>query len=119
MVQDQPAKANISLTTLAPARGSSPVSAGPGYVPAPELDGMGADMLAPGVCATVAQIDAPDADMDRLKAMGVCVGRRIEVIQRGDPMIVRVLGSRLGVSRRLAKRIVVTACIAPQCTRHP
>lgn len=92
---------------------------GAGYVAAPEMDGQAIDRLEPGVCATVQRIDAPDGDMDRLKAMGVCVGRRIEVIQRGDPMIMRVLGSRLGLSRRLANRIFVTACIAPHCAPHP
>ena len=43
----------------------------------------------------------------RLKRMGVCEGRELEVIATGDPTIVRVCGSRIGLSQELAKRIVV------------
>ena len=38
----------------------------------------------------------------RLKRLGVCERRDVEVLQVGDPMIVRVVGSRIGISRRLA-----------------
>ncbi len=66
-------------------------------------------------CGLVTRIDAADDDTDRLKAMGVCVGRKVEVVKRGDPLIVRVLGSRIGVSARLARRVVVEVCEAPEC----
>ncbi|MCX5660145.1 MAG: FeoA family protein [Planctomycetota bacterium] len=112
MSAPEPTRIPLPLSPTGPGAGS-------GYVAAPQLDGQGIDRLDPGVCATVSRIDAADADMDRLKAMGVCVGRRIEVIKRGDPMILRVLGSRLGLSHRLANRIMVSACIAPDCSHHP
>ena len=45
----------------------------------------------------------------RLKRLGICENRRIDVLQTGDPMIVRVVGSRIGVSRSLARSIQVTS----------
>ena len=45
--------------------------------------------------------------MVRLKRMGICDQSIIEVIQPGDPMVLRVVGTRLGVSRRLAESVVV------------
>ena len=45
--------------------------------------------------------------MVRLKRLGICNKRTIEVIQVGDPMVLRVIGSRLGVSRRLAESVIV------------
>ena len=35
----------------------------------------------------------------RLKRLGICEQRKLEVLQTGDPMIVRVVGTRIGVSR--------------------
>ncbi|MCC7191905.1 MAG: ferrous iron transport protein A [Phycisphaeraceae bacterium] len=74
------------------------------------------DTLHPYHCGVVIEIEAPDDDADRLKAMGVCVGRKVELIQRGDPLILRVLGSRIGLSARLARRIKVLACEAVACS---
>ncbi len=48
--------------------------------------------------------------MDRLKALGICIGRQVELVKRGDPLIVRVYGSRLGISARLANRVLVEPC---------
>lgn len=68
-----------------------------------------------GLCGIVVRIDAADEDAQRLQAMGVCVGRRVELLKAGDPLILRVLGTRLGVSARLAERVIVAGCDAPQC----
>jgi Fe2+ transport system protein FeoA len=73
------------------------------------------DDLPPAHCGFIVSIDADDQDADRLKAMGVCVGRRVESIKRGDPLILRVLGSRIGLSARLARRVTVDGCTAPEC----
>ncbi|HIE99171.1 MAG TPA: ferrous iron transport protein A [Planctomycetes bacterium] len=43
----------------------------------------------------------------RLKRMGICSGRRISVVQTGDPMILRVVGARVGLSRELAGTVIV------------
>lgn len=64
-------------------------------------------------------VEASDDDMRRLMSMGICAGRRIELIQHGDPMIIKVFGSRLGVSRRLANRVLVSVCERPSCPMGP
>lgn len=83
--------------------------------PAGPTEGVRLHQLPPKLCGQVQTIDADHEDADRLKAMGVCVGRRVEVLRRGDPLILRVLGSRIGVSSRLAKCVVVQVCEAPEC----
>ena len=73
------------------------------------------DQLARHECGLIERVDNPD-DLQRLMAMGVCAGRRVEVIQRGDPLIVRVFGSRIGLSARLAQHVHVSTCPpAPRC----
>jgi Fe2+ transport system protein FeoA len=49
-----------------------------------------------------------DEAMQRLMAMGLCVGRAIEIVRQGNPLILRILGARIGVSNRLARHVVVT-----------
>ena len=61
-----------------------------------------------GTRAVVQRIDAADDAMQRLMAMGLCVGREIEVVRQGNPLILRILGARIGVSGRLARHVVVT-----------
>lgn len=60
-----------------------------------------------GTRVTVCQVDSEQSGMGRLMAMGVCVGRHLEVIRHGNPLIVRLLGARVGISGWLAQRIVV------------
>ena len=60
-----------------------------------------------GSSVIVHQLDANDIGMPRLMAMGVCVGRRIEVVRQGNPLIVRLLGARVGISGRLAEHVLV------------
>lgn len=61
-------------------------------------------------CAVIVEVTADSEDIQRLKAMGICAGRKIELIQQGDPLILRVYGTRLGISRRLATFVRVTPC---------
>ena len=68
------------------------------------------DQLQPKVCAVIRRIEAEDDSMDRLKALGICAGRQVELVKGGDPLIVRVFGSRLGISSRLANRVLVEPC---------
>ena len=68
------------------------------------------DRLRPGHCGRVHEVRATGEDGDRLKAMGICAGRRIMLVRTGDPLILRVLGSRVGLSARLAAEIRVEAC---------
>ena len=37
--------------------------------------------------------------------MGVCLGRRLHVVKSGDPMIVSVMGTRLGIAARLSRHV--------------
>jgi len=66
--------------------------------------------LQPKVCAVVRRIETEDDSMERLKALGICIGRQVELVKRGDPLIVRVFGSRLGISSRLANHVLVEPC---------
>ena len=70
---------------------------------------------APARCVfRVERVDAECDDSARLKAMGVCVGRRLSLIQSGDPLIVCVVGSRVGISSRLAKSVYVELECCPE-----
>jgi Fe2+ transport system protein FeoA len=60
-------------------------------------------------------VDADDQDIQRLMSMGLCSGRTIELIKQGDPMIVRVFGSRVGISRRLGEKVMVQVCGQTGC----
>ena len=51
--------------------------------------------LTPRQCAMVLRIEAQDDEMERLMSMGVCAGRMVEAAQQGDPMIIKVFGTRL------------------------
>jgi len=73
------------------------------------------DELSLRQCAVVRRIETDGDDMQRLKTLGICVGRRIEVIKPGDPMIVRVFGSRLGLSASLASRVWLEVCTPDHC----
>jgi Fe2+ transport system protein FeoA len=43
------------------------------------------------------------------------VGRRVELVKGGDPLILRVFGSRLGLSAALAARVRVEVCQPGHC----
>lgn len=53
------------------------------------------------------ELDATAEDVTRLKHLGICSGRRIQLVKTGDPLILRVIGSRIGLSRRLAQCVIV------------
>ena len=63
--------------------------------------------LAPNTVARVTDLSVHDDDATRLKALGLCVGRPVQLVQRGDPLIVRILGGRVGLSARLADGVTV------------
>jgi len=63
--------------------------------------------LPPGACGIVCQIQSDDDDVTRLKSMGVCLGRKVELVKGGDPLIV------------LAQRVSVNPCDSPGCTPPP
>ncbi len=77
--------------------------------PVEDVGGVGIplDELAPHAYANVVSVDANDEDLHRLMAMGVCEKHAVQLVQAGDPLILKVLGSRIGLSARLAHRIRV------------
>ena len=78
------------------------------------------DELPPRVCAVVRSIATDDEDTRRLKTLGVCVGRRVELVRAGNPLILKIFGSRLGISAELAARVRVEVCQPGHCAlREP
>ncbi len=73
------------------------------------------DKLPPRVCAVVRSIETDDEEMQRLKMLGVCVGRRVELVKGGDPLILRIFGSQLGLSAALAANVRVEICQPGHC----
>lgn len=65
------------------------------------------DGLHSGDRAVVREIEGRDSAMLRLMAMGLCVGREIAVLRHGNPLIIQLLGARVGLSGVVAHRIVV------------
>lgn len=77
----------------------------------PDEDLQRLDKIPPDRCGIVRSVHAGELELDRLKSMGLCEGRKVMMIKSGDPMIVRVLGSRIGISARLAHRVFVQPCV--------
>ncbi len=75
--------------------------------------------LEPHQCGVVQLVEAPDSDLERLMAMGVCGGRTVELVRVGDPLILKVYGTRVGVSARLAAKIRVVRCEPKSCVIRP
>ncbi len=73
------------------------------------------DALPPRVCAVVRSITTDDEETQRLKTLGVCVGRRVELVRNGNPLVLKVFGSRLGLSAELAQRVHVEVCQPDHC----
>ena len=73
------------------------------------------DELPPRVCAVVRSVETDDEDTHRLKTLGVCVGRRVELVRSGNPLILKIFGSRLGLSAELAMRVRVEVCQPGHC----
>ncbi|MCG3150569.1 MAG: hypothetical protein PCFJNLEI_04056 [Verrucomicrobiae bacterium] len=65
------------------------------------------DELPSGAHAVVHKIDSADAALHRLMAMGLCVGREVQVVRHGNPLILRLLGARVGISSRVARHVIV------------
>jgi Fe2+ transport system protein FeoA len=52
-------------------------------------------------------VEGDGPEVTRLKRVGVCGGRRLEIVHAGDPMILRVAGTQIGLSRQLARTVFV------------
>ena len=71
--------------------------------------------LPPHVCGIVRKIESDDEETQRLKMLGVCTGRRVELVRGGDQLILKVFGSRLGLAAALAARVCVEICERDHC----
>ena len=71
--------------------------------------------LPAGAAGCIRKIDAPEDEADRLKSMGLCVGRNVVVVRSADPMLIKVFGSRLGVSTQLARLVCVERKDPAEC----
>ena len=69
--------------------------------------------LSAGRCGRVVSVDVSAVDLERLEVMGLCFGRMVRVIKAGDPMIVRVLGTRIGLAAALAAGVHVRPETSP------
>jgi ferrous iron transport protein A len=74
--------------------------------------------LLPGICGIVRDIETDDEETQRLKTLGVCRGRRVELVRGGDPLILKIFGSRLGLSALLAARVRVEICTPGECAKQ-
>ena len=63
-----------------------------------------------GECGIVIDLDMGDNDDKRLRTLGICPGRRVWLVRRGDPMVLKVMGTRLGLAAELARRVTVEVC---------
>lgn len=52
-------------------------------------------------------IDDSELSPARMQSLGICVGRSLELVSVGDPMIIRVCGTSVGLSRQLAAAVTV------------
>jgi len=73
------------------------------------------DELPPHTCAVVRRIATDGEEVQRLKSLGLCVGRQIEVVKSGDPLIVKIFGSRIGLSASLAECVWLEVCAPNHC----
>jgi Fe2+ transport system protein FeoA len=63
--------------------------------------------LSAGSSGRVVRVVATGAEGERMQALGLCEGRLLHVLRSGDPLIVRVHGSRFGIAAERAREILV------------
>lgn len=45
----------------------------------------------------------------RMAGLGISAGRQVRVVRAGEPLVVQVYGSRIGLAQALARHIIVKA----------
>lgn len=63
--------------------------------------------IEPGTSGLIKDMDLPKETSTRLAGLGICKGRNIHVVKRGEPVIVRTYGSRVGLAASLANQILM------------
>jgi Fe2+ transport system protein FeoA len=94
-----------SSTATEPRRGASVAP-----VPSPSPDPIRLSDLAVGVTARLhdAQLDAESRA--QLRALGLTDAARLRVCKQGEPCVVQVRTTRLGISSRIARHLFVIPC---------
>lgn len=62
-----------------------------------------------GQCGVITELGEGKTS-SRLQSMGICLGRTVEVVKTGNPLILKVYGTRIGLSGRLASQIWLQTC---------
>jgi Fe2+ transport system protein FeoA len=60
---------------------------------------------------TVCRVDAVSMEGDhaaRMAGLGISAGRQVRIVRAGEPLVVQVYGSRIGLARALAQQVFVT-----------
>lgn len=65
-----------------------------------------------GCSGQITDLDLSSEAIARLAGLGICEGRDVEIVRRGEPLVVRTCGSRIGIALSLARRIQVHAAPA-------
>jgi Fe2+ transport system protein FeoA len=60
-----------------------------------------------GVAVRIKQLSAPPEVTHRLREMGFCEEQKIKLLSRQSSLICQVCNARLGISARLAEKILV------------
>lgn len=55
----------------------------------------------------VVEVDDPDTEHKRMCELGICPGRRVQVVRKGNPSIVSIGESRFALSLELLSRVYV------------
>ncbi len=63
--------------------------------------------LSAGEVCRVEAVDAGFENAARMAGLGVSIGREVRVVRAGEPMVVQIYGSRIGLARAIASRIRV------------
>lgn len=68
-----------------------------------------------GGSAVLVSLEVPEGEWHRLKSLGFCEGQRIRVLRAGDRMIVELLGTHIGIDRRIAAHLRVVRLKSLPC----
>ncbi len=60
-----------------------------------------------GDCVLVRFLLGNASEAARLREMGLCEGARLQVLRHGNPIVVRVADTRLGLAHAVAERVLV------------
>ncbi|GEM_PF-4686484 len=66
-----------------------------------------------GSCVRILEVSSPTHEA-RLKAMGLCRDRRLQIVKQGKNLLVELYGTRVGLARELANGIEVELCASAE-----